>query len=755
NLGPSFQVLQDVYNNEHEVLGELKLPDIADSKIDDFVLHPSLIDGSLQAAMAAKIGQEQEEMFVPYSIGEVEILAPLEHECYTYVKEIEDPNSKVSKANVFVLNREGKVLVKIKESIGVPLTDVHEKPSEKASDIEFSELYYSFSWEETSIPAIESIEAGKNILVFTDNEALYQACQQLLESLGKPNGRLVFANFGKEFKQLDESRFLINPQRVEDYNLLFTSLSSRGWDLENLCFDGTLDIEETTDDNLEEKLSDGLETGVYALLSLSKSLAEQKLVNKISLNYFFSHRKNNLLPHQEAIAGFTKTLEIENSKVLSKVIEFESEKRDFDRLAQILILESNINSVPSTVVRYKDKKRYVRDIEEIDIAESETLRTANAGIKQQGTYLITGGAGGLGFIFAEHLAKEHQSKLILVGRSAVSKNTEDKLTRIKQLGGDAIYLECDISNPSEVKRLIEQSQSKFGGLNGILHSAGVLRDSYIKNKTKPEMEAVFGPKVYGTHFLDEATKHLKLDFFVTFSSMAAVGGNAGQCDYSFANHYMDSFVKQRERLQIAGKRHGKSLSINRSLWADGGMKLDEQTELFFKKNLGIHPLRTETGVKAFETGLNGAKTQFIIVEGDKQKIEKAWGLGESNEVAVTTQQANAQVESQDGASSDLALMVQDELAQMVMDFLKLDPEDMDLDKILLDLGFDSIGLTTYANLINEKYGLDVTPVLFFEYPSIKEIAKHLAVEHQQLTNRFHFGEAAGGQNDLPANESVA
>jgi len=77
----------------------------------------------------------------------------------------------------------------------------------------------------------------------------------------------------------------------------------------------------------------------------------------------------------------------------------------------------------------------------------------------------------------------------------------------------------------------------------------------------------------------------ELDFFVTFSSLAAVAGNPGQCDYGFANHFMDSFAAERERLRAEGTRRGKTLSINWSIWADGGMKLDEQTELYFKKTL--------------------------------------------------------------------------------------------------------------------------------------------------------------------------
>ena len=57
----------------------------------------------------------------------------------------------------------------------------------------------------------------------------------------------------------------------------------------------------------------------------------------------------------------------------------------------------------------------------------------------------------------------------------------------------------------------------------------------------------------------------------------------------------------------------------------------------------------------------------------------------------------------------------------------------------MDLGFDSIGLTNFANAINEKYQLDISPVLFFDYPSIGEIAKYLSVERESEIRRFYRG----------------
>src|SRR5262249_6605246 len=66
-------------------------------------------------------------------------------------------------------------------------------------------------------------------------------------------------------------------------------------------------------------------------------------------------------------------------------------------------------------------------------------------------------------------------------------------------------------------------------------------------------------------------------------------------------------------------------------------------------------------------------------------------------------------------------------------------------KILMDLGFDSIGLAAFANAINEKYQLDITPVLFFDYPSVGEIAKYLSEERTSDIRRFYQGPAAATQ----------
>ena len=132
--------------------------------------------------------------------------------------------------------------------------------------------------------------------------------------------------------------------------------------------------------------------------------------------------------------------------------------------------------------------------------------------------------------------------------------------------------------------------AKSGHLDGIIHAAGVLRDSLLLNKTQEEVLAVLAPKVIGVEQLDEASAEIPLDFFVLCSSLAAVAGNVGQADYAAANAYLDAFARVRQAKVLAGERQGTTVSINWSLWEAGGMHLDASTLQMMQERAGIAAL---------------------------------------------------------------------------------------------------------------------------------------------------------------------
>ncbi len=717
HLGPSFQVLQEVFRSDSEVLGVLKLPEFRQGDLESLVLHPSLVDGSLQSGMAARMGDSVGEMLVPYSIGEVEILHPLQANCFSLTTEAKDgkKDSRVLRSNVLIVDETGKVLVRIRESTGVPLGDVHKKDADADG---FSKLYYAYEWEKAPLAAEELIHAPQSILLFDTDETL----RDLYAS--RTPAQVILVRPGDGFKEIDAHTYEIDPLSRDD----FARLIERNPSVTDICFAWTARQVDFRDEGV---LAESLDRGVGSFLLLCQSVMQAKLEGKVQLLYLYSATPGAAQPHNEAVSGFVNTLRGEHPKLLCKVLEVRQ-----DELFDAVWAEQCARTQDANVVRYQSQERAVRKMKVVELGETSSIT-----LKEKGVYVITGGAGGLGLLFAQHLAKEYKARLVLTGRSKLSQD-DPRLEELKNAGAEVLYVRADVSSRADVEKLLRKANTRFGEIQGVIHSAGVLHDSYVRNKTPQEMQAVFAPKVHGTLHLDELTKNEALDFFVTFSSLAAVTGNPGQCDYSFANAFMDAFAAARESLRANGERSGTTLSVNWSLWADGGMKPDEQTILGMKNILGMRPLSTATGLEAFARGLASGRSQFAVLEGVPAKLEQVWGAKKKAPPSAAPVATDPAVPVAGQNDDSLVAWLQNELTQIVVQLLKVEAADVAADKILLDLGFDSIGLATFANAVNDKFQLDITPILFFDYPSLGEISKHLAAEREADLLRVYRGPAA-------------
>jgi len=137
------------------------------------------------------------------------------------------------------------------------------------------------------------------------------------------------------------------------------------------------------------------------------------------------------------------------------------------------------------------------------------------------------------------------------------------------------YRQLDIESREQVRELVAAIETEHKRLNGIIHSAGMISDSFIVNKGLAEFRQVLAPKVTGTVNLDEASRGVDLDFLVLFSAVTAVTGHSGQADYAGRKWFHDQFSSYRNRLTDRKERHGRTLSINWPLWQQGGMVFDQ------------------------------------------------------------------------------------------------------------------------------------------------------------------------------------
>ncbi|MGN4848975.1 amino acid adenylation domain-containing protein [Bacillus cereus group sp. MYBK134-1] len=710
-----YKPLTDVYHNENESLARIVIP--LEMRGDEaFELHPSLLEGGLQTVIGilANVTEDSCTPFLPFGVDELQIQNPLTSACYVYMKAVEkhgNAGKELRKYDIWMADKNGKILVKIK---GYSLRPYFDKSRDED---ESEKLYIHNMWES------KPLEIKKTDRSHTGNVLLFEL-KSGSSNLGNiiPDSQIFSVVPGERY--LEEGNiYTINPEVPFDYIRLIESLKARNSLPDTIihCW-GDEKLGET-----KKHIENQLNCGIYSIFHLVKALLDQESILPSRIAFVYQGPIDEQ-PQYAALGSFFKTIHQEIQKVDLKLIHF-CDFNDTSLNTTAWLLETVLEEIESgedLEVRYVERERFVKKYYDNSNKVTQGTSSRNFIIPENvdgKVYLITGGTGSLGLIMAKFLASKGRVKLVLVGTKELTSGKLAQIRNIENHDIEVLYLKTDVSNQEEVKELVNKVRHKFGKIDGIIHGAGVLRDSYFINKTEVEIKEVFASKVYGTVWLDEATKNDHLDFFIMFSSISAPLGNAGQADYAFANSFMDYFSLLRDKYRSNGKRYGKSLTINWSLWKEGGMRLDDQNQQLLRNSFGILPISTEEGLSVFEENKENTNN-FIFTKGNKSKILKTLNDRQIRSLGVAT----AANKDKDNIDDEQSLL--QEMVTLCAEILKMDKDQLETDRDISEYGFDSMTNTELANEMNKRYGLDITPVMFFEYTTLSAIVKQLIAEDE-------------------------
>ncbi|MFE1030247.1 SDR family NAD(P)-dependent oxidoreductase, partial [Streptomyces sp. NPDC058818] len=230
-----------------------------------------------------------------------------------------------------------------------------------------------------------------------------------------------------------------------------------------------------------------------------------------------------------------------------------------------------------------------------------------------GTVLVTGGTGGLGRILARHLVVEHGVRdLLLVSRRGRAAEGIDAVTaELTGLGARISVEACDLADRTAVDALLAGMPADRP-VRAVVHAAGVLDDGMAESFTSERLADVLRPKVDGAWNLHEATKHLDLDAFVLFSSVAGTFGSAGQAAYAAGNAFLDALVEHRRTLGMP------AVSLVWGPWAqDAGMTegLSETDRRRIARS-GLPAVTAEQGTALFDAALASGEPVVLPVRLD-------------------------------------------------------------------------------------------------------------------------------------------
>ena len=133
--------------------------------------------------------------------------------------------------------------------------------------------------------------------------------------------------------------------------------------------------------------------------------------------------------------------------------------------------------------------------DEVPVAPS----TERPAISPDGTYLITGGAGGLGLSTAEWLVEQGARHLLLTGRSgAASEAARQAVAKMRADGVSVVVAKADVSDERQVAGVIEEIRRSMPPLRGVIHAAGILDDGVLlATQTRNALRGSWRPKWVG------------------------------------------------------------------------------------------------------------------------------------------------------------------------------------------------------------------------------------------------------------------
>ena len=459
-------------------------------------------------------------------------------------------------------------------------------------------------WQPTAIDP-RRLDAPETWLIFMDHAGIGRRLRKRLEELGHS---VVCVFEADNFRKRSENEYSLAPELGrEGYEALIKDLAAHGRSPSQVVH-----LWLTTD---QERFRPGssffhenLQNGFFSLFFLARALADENLPGDVHVSVVSNGLQQvvegdgPLYPEKATVLGPVEVIPREIPGVTCKSIDVtlpaapaplwrrgllarrdaaSGRPESLDEVASQL--EAELLAPPeSGVVAQRGTERYVRRFEPRPLRERAA--GVGAGLVEGGTYLITGGLGGLGMTLADRLAREVPGiQLALVGRTPLPDRADwdewlgqagandGSARRIRQIraleaaGAKVMTLAADVANLDEMRRGVGLVRETFGAIDGIFHAAGIVSDELIQLKSDVDIERVFGPKIHGTQVLDTLLEEAGAGLLVLYSSTSAITAPPGQVDYVAANSFLDAFAQSRRDHPV------RTVAINWGIWHEVGL----------------------------------------------------------------------------------------------------------------------------------------------------------------------------------------
>ncbi|MEU9993648.1 SDR family NAD(P)-dependent oxidoreductase [Streptomyces sp. NPDC048045] len=350
-----------------------------------------------------------------------------------------------------------------------------------------------------------------------------------------------------------------------------------------------------------------------------------------------------------------------------------------------------------------------------------------------GTVLVTGASGALGGLVARHLAATGRARsLVLASRRGAGASGMPALAaELAGAGTSVQVVACDAADRKQLAGVIAGVPAA-APLTGVVHTAGVLDDGVIASLTPDRVRRVMRPKADAAWHLHELTRHLDLDTFVLFSSIAGVWGNPGQANYAAGNTFLDTLAVHRRRQGLP------AVSLAWGPWEQGmaGALTDAERQRMGRQ--GLRPLSDADGLALLDAAAVRPEPLLVTARLDLAALRR---LGPAVPALATglvhpgrRTAGNPGPDAGRKLASRLAALPPEQLAGAILNLVltqaalvlgRPGPESIESARYFRQLGFDSLTAVEFRNRISSAVGLRLPAGVVFDYPTPVELAGYL------------------------------
>lgn len=412
-----------------------------------------------------------------------------------------------------------------------------------------------------------------------------------------------------------------------------------------------------------------------------------------------------------------------------------------------LLLSELRSAVPADAVAYRNGRRLVRSY------EPATGGSATAvGVREGGTYLITGGLGPVGLLLARHLADTPGIRLVLTSRRAFPPwgrweevrrtepgiAVEDQVRAVAELvdvGAEVVVAGVDAADRAGMAALVASIHDEYGRLDGVLHvAADTAPETFvaIRDLDPSTVERHFSAKVDGTRVLEDVLAGRAVDFCVLFSSISSTLGGIGFASYAAANAYLDT-VPHRHR----GERT-TWLTVNWDTWEPTVEKLPAQ----LRTSMARQSIPVGDALGAFDRVLAEPRPRTVVAAGDLTARLRLWRqtAEPAPDLASASVSASGPVEGL-SPRPELSQAYVPPVTDLQRQMAGIWGEVLGIDRVgmrdnLFDLGGSSLLALQLLTRVRQVLGVGVPVVALFEAPTAGALAAHV---------ERHRGEAGGAE----------